>query len=326
MNSFDCLNASVTYILQEQGWKLNGYDIFLTGGGYNIWHQNNILQLYSNSYSANFTFLADNNVLYKHCFFNEKEISELFLINIIKDYFVLLKVNTSILKYENFYRGIEATEHYILLENIEKDYFNILDIFVPSNNPHLCKGIVKRQKCMESWRDYQFETILLKKKIEKQTTIFNPKSEECFYRGCLRYLRNDIDPYIKEKLDITKKFSFGHNAIIKMIDDYINLVNEKCECPFTVTKKFVFQIRWGGYLGYLKYLSSYFRDNHKMGKWADEWIKLIQQWEMHLLLLLRLAMKKEVVKITQLGQDMKSDIYKESHILSDILCEGDFIV
>ncbi len=309
LKSYECMNACILNHMNRAGIKINGSDIFFSGGGYPVsYKKGSLTHIVSDGYEANFRFLDRYGLDYKFGrILPERKSLLSFLENSDA---ITIKMVSDFLTYDPVFSQTSGVSHFINILKYDSDKmrFYIEDGDVPSAETGTYLGWLDESNVLKGWEISYGEIFVLKlpENLNREKICQRVREEA----------NSQVNRSIKCYLDGTDHFwrsrSTGEKAISCMVKEMGKYVEKGDFRDITIDANF--RLRVDGYMGAKKFLLEKLREQGKT-KLAEEYKILIERWSKWCMLLLKSGLVATAESFFFVKQRMEELVQQEHHIL-----------
>lgn len=309
LKSYECMNACILNHMNRAGIKINGSDIFFSGGGYPVsYKKGSLTQIVSDAYEANFCFLDRYGLDYKFGrILPERKSLLSFLEN---SEAITIKMVSDFLTYDPVFSQTNGASHFINIQKYDSDKmrFYIEDGDVPSAETGTYLGWLDESNVLKGWEISCGEIFVLKlpENLDREKICQRVREEA----------NSQVKRSIKCYLDGADHFwlsrSTGEKAISRMVKEMGKYVEKGDFRDITIDANF--RLRVDGYMGAKKFLLEKLWEQGKT-KLAEEYKILIERWSKWCMLLLKSGIVATAESFSFVKQRMEELVQQEHHIL-----------
>lgn len=248
LKSYECMNACILNHMNRAGIKINGSDIFFSGGGYPVsYKKGSLTHIVSDGYEANFRFLDQYGLDYKFGrILPEKNSLLSFLENSDA---ITIRMVSDFLTYDPVFSQTSGASHFINILKYDSDKmrFYIADGDVPSAETGTYLGWLEESDVLKGWEIKCGEIFVLKlpEGLDREKICQRVREEA----------DSQVNRSIKCYLDGADHFwlsrSTGEKAISRMVKEMGKYVEKKDFRDITIDANF--RLRVDGYIGAKKF-------------------------------------------------------------------------
>ena len=309
LKSYECMNACILNHMNRAGIKINGSDIFFSGGGYPVsYKKGSLTHIVSDGYEANFRFLDQYGLDYKFGrILPERKSLLSFLEN---SEAITIKMVSDFLTYDPVFSQTSGASHFINILKYDSDKmrFYIEDGDVPSAETGTYLGWLDESNVLKGWEINCGEIFVLKlpENLDREKICQRVREEA----------DSQVNRSIKCYLDGADHFwlsrSTGEKAISRMVKEMGKYVDKGNFRDITIDANF--RLRVDGYMGAKKFLLEKLWEQGKT-KLAEEYKILIERWSKWCMLLLKSGLVATAESFSFVKQRMEELVQQEHHIL-----------
>lgn len=309
LKSYECMNACILNHMNRAGIKINGSDIFFSGGGYPVsYKKGSLTHIVSDGYEANFCFLDRYGLDYKFGrILPERKSLLSFLEN---SEAITIKMVSDFLTYDPVFSQTNGASHFINIQKYDSDKmrFYIEDGDVPSAETGTYLGWLDESNVLKGWEISCGEIFVLKlpENLDREKICQRVREEA----------NSQVKRSIKCYLDGADHFwlsrSTGEKAISRMVKEMGKYVEKGDFRDITIDANF--RLRVDGYMGAKKFLLEKLWEQGKT-KLAEEYKILIERWSKWCMLLLKSGLVATEENFSFVKQRMEELVQQEHHIL-----------
>lgn len=303
------MNACILNHMNRAGIKINGSDIFFSGGGYPVsYKKGSLTHIVSDGYEANFCFLDRYGLDYKFGrILPERKSLLSFLEN---SEAITIKMVSDFLTYDPVFSQTNGASHFINIQKYDSDKmrFYIEDGDVPSAETGTYLGWLDESNVLKGWEISCGEIFVLKlpENLDREKICQRVREEA----------NSQVKRSIKCYLDGADHFwlsrSTGEKAISRMVKEMGKYVEKGDFRDITIDANF--RLRVDGYMGAKKFLLEKLWEQGKT-KLAEEYKILIERWSKWCMLLLKSGIVATAESFSFVKQRMEELVQQEHHIL-----------
>lgn len=305
IQGYECLSASLGNCMSAVNDQLSGNAIILLGGGIRTYYDSSEMVIGSDMYDSNYVFLKNMGIDYSiNQYTDEDEALDNLTSSLKSNKSMILKLGAGMLDYNRIFKQAGDSCHCINIFDVNGDECYIVDGFVPTKEPSVYTGWVSKNMIMEAWKKTSFESIVLNDLEKIKNYDYTEEIKRAFIKAIKDYMLGGNDNQIY----------LGKDAIDRLFSDLL-VSFEKL--PVEKLVYLNYQLKIYGFISQ-KWVLHDIMSILGIG-FADEYQKIIMNWNTICSLLLKYTFGKRENKMQSLYDKVKECIQNENELLEKIV-------